>query len=100
MIKRLFFFAALAVVTAAPLFAQDDDIDAQIKKAMENPNQPAPKNPNMKQLETQAMADIAKAETEEKTEAAKQKAADQAVVDAKGKVLFAEWTWQVQQFTE
>src|SRR5437763_7077685 len=99
MIKRLFFFAALAVVTATPLFAQDDDIDAQIKKAMENPNQPDPKNPNVKQLEKQAMADIAKAEAEEKAEAAKQKAAAQAVVDAKGPVSLPEWTPQVPQFT-
>jgi hypothetical protein len=99
MIKRLLFFAALAVVTATSLFAQDDDIDAQIKKAMENPNQPAPKNPNMKQLEKQAMADIAKADAEEKAEAAKQKAAAQAVVDMKGPVSLPEWTPQVPQFT-
>jgi hypothetical protein len=99
MIKRLFFLAALAVVTATPLFAQDDDIDAQIKKVMENPNQPAPKNPNMKQLEKQAMADIAKAEAEEKAEAAKQKAAAQAVVDVKGPVSLPQWTPQVPQFT-
>jgi beta-galactosidase GanA len=99
MIKRLLFFAALAVVTAIPLFAQDDDIDAQIKKAMENPNQPAPKNPKMKQLEKQAMEDITNAEAEEKAEAAKQKAAAQAVVDVKGPVSLPEWTPQVPQFT-
>jgi hypothetical protein len=99
MIKRLLFFAALAVVTATPVFAQDDDIDARIKKAMENPNQPAPKNPNMKQLEKQAMADIATAEAEEKAEAARQKAAAQAVVDVKGPVSLPEWTPQVPQFT-
>ena len=99
MIKRLLFFAALAVVTAIPLFAQDDDIDAQIKKAMENPNQPAPKNPKMKQLEKQAMEDITNAEAEEKAEAAKQKAAAQAVVDVKGPVSLPEWTPQVPQLT-
>jgi hypothetical protein len=99
MIKRLLFFAALALVTATPLFAQDDDIDAQIKKAMENPNKPAPKNPNTKQMEKEAMADIAKAEAEEKAEAAKQKAAAQALVDVKGPVSLPEWTPQVPQFT-
>jgi hypothetical protein len=99
MIKRLLFFAALALVTATPLFAQDDDIDAQIKKAMENPNKPAPKNPNMKQMEKDAMADIAKAEAQEKAEAAKQKAAAQAVVDVKGPVSLPEWTPQVPEFT-
>jgi hypothetical protein len=99
MIKRLLFFAALALVTATPLFAQDDDIDAQIKKAMENPNKPAPKNPNMKQMEKEAMADIAKAEAEEKAEAAKQKAAAQALVDVKGPVALPDWTPQVPQFT-
>jgi hypothetical protein len=99
MIKRLLFFAALALVTATPLFAQDDDIDAQIKKAMENPNKPAPKNPNMKQMEKDAMADIAKAEAQEKAEAAKQKAAAQALVDVKGSVSLPEWTPQVPEFT-
>jgi hypothetical protein len=99
MIKRLLFFATLSLATATPLFAQDDDIDAQIKKAMENPNKPAPKNPNMKQMEKEAMADIAKAEAEEKAEAAKQKAAAQALVDVKGPVSLPEWTPQVPQFT-
>jgi hypothetical protein len=99
MIKRLLFVATLTLVTAIPLFAQDDDIDAQIKKAMENPNKPAPKNPNMKQMEKEAMADIAKAEAEEKAEAAKQKAAAQALVDVKGPVSLPEWTPQVPQFT-
>ena len=99
MIRRLLFVAAVALATAIPLFAQDDDIDAQIKKAMENPNKPAPKNPNMKQMEKEAMADIAKAEAEEKVEAAKQKAAAQALVDVKGPVSLPEWTPQVPQFT-
>src|SRR5437868_11210876 len=99
MIRRLLFFAALALVTATPLLAQDDDIDAQIKKAMENPNKPAPKNPNMKQMEKEAMADIAKAEAEEKAEDAKQKAAAQALVDVKGPVTLPEWTPQVPQFS-
>src|SRR5207302_8813240 len=92
---RLFLCAALALVSATRGFAQDkDDIDAQIKKAMENPNKPAPKNPNMKQMEKDAMADIAKAEAEaeDKAEAAKQKAAAQALVDVKGPVALAKWT--------
>jgi len=96
---RLFLCAALAFITATPLFAQDDDIDAQIKKAMENPNKPAPKNPNMKELEKDAMANIANAEAEEKAEAAKQKAAAQALVDANGPVALPDWTPQVPQFT-
>jgi hypothetical protein len=91
--------AALALVTAAPLFAQEDDIDAQIKKAMENPNKRAPKNPNMKELEKDAMANIAQAEAEENAETAKQKAAAQALVDVKGPVSLPEWTPQVPQFT-
>jgi hypothetical protein len=97
--RRLLFVATLTLATATPLFAQDDDIDAQIKKAMENPNKPAPKNPNMKQMEKDAMADIAKAEAEDKAEAAKQKAAAQALVDVKGPVALPEWTPQVPQFT-
>ncbi len=99
MIRHLFLLAALALITATPGFAQDDDIDAQIKKAMENANKPAPKNPNMKQMEKEAMADIAKAEAEEKAEAAKRKAAAQAVVDVKGPVSLPDWTPQVPQFT-
>src|SRR6266446_9966135 len=99
MIRHLFLLAALALITPTPLFAQDDDIDAQIKKAMENENKPAPKNPNMKQMEKEAMADIAKAEAEEKAEAAKRKAAAQAVVDVKGPVSLPDWTPQVPQFT-
>lgn len=99
MIKRLLFFATLALVIPIRLSAQDDDIDARIKKAMENPNKPAPKNPNMKQMEKDAMADIAKAEAQEKAEAAKQKAAAQAVVDVKGPVSLPEWTPQVPEFT-
>ena len=99
MIKRLFLLAVLALITATPGFAQDDDIDAQIKKAMENANKPAPKNPNMKQMEKEAKADIAKAEAEQKAEEAKQQAAAQAVVDVKGPVSLPDWTPQVPQFT-
>ena len=99
MIRQLSLLAALALITATPGFAQDDDIDAQIKKAMENANKPAPKNPNMKQMEKEAMADIAKAEAEQKAEEAKQKAAMQAVVDVKGPVSLPDWTPQVPQFT-
>jgi hypothetical protein len=99
MIKRLFLLAALALITATPGFAQDDDIDAQIKKAMENANKPAPKNPNMKQMEKEAKAQIDQAEAENKAEEAKQKAAAQAIVDVKGPVSLPDWTPQVPQFT-
>jgi hypothetical protein len=100
MIKRqLVLFAVSLLIIGASGFAQDDDIDAQIKKAMENANKAAPKNPNMKQLEKEAMADIAKADAENKAEAAKQKAAAQALVDVKGPVSLPDWTPQVPQFT-
>jgi hypothetical protein len=99
MIKHLSLLAALALITTTPGFAQDDDIDAQIKKAMENANKPAPKNPNMKQMEKEAKADIDKMEAEQKAEDAKQKAAMQAIVDVKGPVSLPDWTPQVQQFT-
>jgi hypothetical protein len=99
MTKPLLCFAALAVLAITPLFAQDDDIDAQIKKAMENANKPAPKNPNMKQMENEARAQIDQAEAEEKAEEAKKKAAMQAVVDVKGPVSLPDWTPQVPQFT-
>ena len=101
---RLFLCAALAFVSATGGFAQDkDDIDAQIeaqmKEALKDPNKPAPKNPNMKELEKDAMANIAKAEAEEKAEAAQKKAAAQALIDAKGPVALPDWTPQVPQFT-
>jgi hypothetical protein len=101
---RLFLCAALVLITTTRGFGQDKDdldaqIDAQLKAALKDPNKPAPKNPNMKQMEKEAMADIAKAEAEEKAEAAKQKAAAQAVVDVKGPVSLPEWTPQVPQFT-
>ena len=99
MIKRLPFFAALAVVTATPLFAQDDDIDAQIKKAMEDVNKPAAKKPDMEKMERETKAQIDQAEAENKAEDAKQKAAMQAVVDVKGPVSLPDWTPQVPQFT-
>src|SRR6266446_5181727 len=98
MIRRLFFVVALALVTTVPVLAQEDDIDAAMKKAMKNANKPDSKA-DMKKLEKQAMADIAKAEAENKAEEAKQKAATQAVVDAKGPTSFPDWTPQVPQFT-
>src|SRR5260370_25508918 len=98
MIRRLFFVVALTLVTTVPVLAQEDDIDAAMKKAMENANKPASKA-DMKKLEQQAMADIAKAEVENKAEEAKQKAAAQAVVDVKGPTSFPDWTPQVPQFT-
>jgi hypothetical protein len=98
MIKPLFFLTALAVLAITPLFAQDDDIDAQIKKAMENANKPASKA-KMRELEQQAKAQSDQAEAENKADEAKQKAAAQAVVDAKGPTVFPDWTPQVPQFT-
>jgi hypothetical protein len=98
MIRRLFLLAALALITTTPGFAQDDDIDAAMKKAMENANKPASKA-DMKKLEQQAKAQSDQMEAENKAEDAKQKAAAQAVVDAKGPTSFPEWTPQVPQFT-
>jgi hypothetical protein len=102
---RLFLCAALVLISATRGFAQDKDkddidaqIDAQMKAALKDPNKPTPKNPNMKQMEKEAMADIAKAEAEDKAEAAQKKAAAQALVDAKGPVALPDWTPQVPQF--
>ena len=98
MIQRLFFFAALMLITTAPAFAQDDDIDAAMKKAMEDANKPASKA-DMKKLEQQAKAQMDQAEAENKADEAKQKAAAQAMVDMKGPVSLPDWTPQVPQFT-
>jgi hypothetical protein len=98
MIRHLFPFVTLALISTTPVFAQDDDIDAAMKKAMENMNKPASKA-DMKKLEQQAKADIAKADAENKAEETKQKAAAQAVVDAKGPTSFPDWMPQVSQFT-
>src|SRR5438552_15515066 len=99
MIRRLFLFAALALITTTPCFAQDDDIDAQIKKAMEDVNKPAAKKPDVEKLEQQAKAQSDQMEAENKAEEAKQKAAAQAVVDVKGPVSLPDWTPQVPQFS-
>ena len=98
MMRRLFLLAALALITTTPGFAQDDDIDAAMKKAMENANKPASRA-DMKKLEQQAKAQSDQMEAENKAEEAKQKAAAQAVVDAKGPTSFPDWTPQVPQFT-
>ena len=86
---------------AIPAFAQDDDIDAQMKaamkQAMENANKPASKA-DMKKMEQEAKAQSDKAEAENKAEEAKQKAAAQAVVDAKGPTSLPDWTPQVPEF--
>src|SRR5437764_8639421 len=97
MIRRLFLLAALAVITTTPCFAQDDDIDAQIKKAMEDVNKPAAKKPDMEKMERETKAQIDQAEAENKAEEAKQKAAAQAVVDMKGPVSLPDWTPPVPQ---
>ena len=99
---RLFFsIVALVLVASIPAFAQDDDIDAAIKKemqkTMENANKPASKA-DMKKLEEGANADIAKADAENKAEEAKQKAAVQAVVNSKDPVSFPAWAPQVPEF--
>src|SRR5438309_6304604 len=98
MIRRLFLFAAVTLITTITAFGQDDDIDAAMKKALENANKPASKA-DMKKLEEQANAQIKEAEAENKAEEAKQKAAAQAIVDAKGPSTFPDWTPQVPQFT-
>lgn len=79
-------------------FAQDDDIDAAMKKALEDANKPASKA-DMKKLEQEAKAQIDQAEAENKAEETKQKATAQAVVDAKGPTSLPDWTPQVPQFT-
>ena len=99
MIRRLFLLAALALITTTPCFAQDDDIDAAMKKAMEDVNKPAAKKPDMEKMERETKAQIDQAEAENKAEEAKQKAAAQAVVDVKGPVSLPDWTPQVPQFT-
>src|SRR5438270_10981868 len=98
MIRHLFSIVALALITTIPALAQEDDIDAAMKKAMENANKPASKA-DMKKLERQAKAQMDQMEAENKTEEAKQKAVAQAVVDAKGPTTFPHWTPQVPQFT-
>jgi hypothetical protein len=100
MIRRLFLLAALALITTTPGFAQEDnDIDAAMKKAMEDVNKPAAKKPDMEKMERETKAQIDQAEAEQKAEEAKQKAAMQAVVDVKGPVSLPDWTPQVPQFT-
>src|SRR6266513_3777897 len=98
MIRRLFLLAALALITTTPGFAQDDDIDAAMKKAMENANKPASKA-DMEKMQRETKAQIDQAEAENKAEEAKQKAAGQAVLDVKGPVSLPDWTPQVPQFT-
>src|SRR5439155_23744318 len=98
MIRRLFLFAAVTLITTIAAFGQEDDIDAAMKKAMENANKPASKA-DMKKLEQQAKAQMDQMEAENKADEAKQKAAAQAVVDAKRPTTFPDWTPQVPQFT-
>src|SRR5437870_8517310 len=98
MIGRLFLFAAVTLITTIVAFGQEDDIDAAMKKAMENANKPASKA-DMKKLEQQAKAHMDQMEAENKADEAKQKAAAQAVVDAKGPTTFPDRTPQVPQFT-
>src|SRR5260370_33504257 len=99
MIRRLFLCTALALISTTYCFAQDNDIDAQIKKAMEDVNKPAAKKPDMEKMERETKAQIDQAEAEQKAEEAKQKAAMQAVGDVKGPVSLPDWTPPVPQFT-
>jgi hypothetical protein len=99
MIRRFFLVSALALITTIPALAQDDDIDAAMKKAMENANKPAAKRPDMEKMERETKAQMNEAEAENEAEETKQKAAAQAVVDAKGPTSFPDWTPQVPQFT-
>src|SRR5438067_2100320 len=57
MIRHLFSIVALALLITIPALAQEDDIDAAMKKAMENANKPASKA-DMKKLEQQAKAQM------------------------------------------
>ena len=98
MIRRLFLIAALPLMTTTLGFAQDNDIDAVMKKALEDANKPASKA-DMKKLEEQAKAQIDQAEAENKAEETKRKAAAQSVVDAKGPTSFPNWMPEVPQFT-
>src|SRR5438132_4015268 len=65
---------------------------------MENANKPTSKA-DLKKLEQMAKSQIDEAEAENKAEETKQKAAAEAVVDAKGPTSFPDWTPQVPQFT-
>jgi hypothetical protein len=98
MMKRIAFAAALAIAVAIPLFAEDDDIDAQMKKAMENLDKPAASKADMNKLQEQAMSQIHEAEAENKAEDAEKKAAVQKLVDQKGPASFPDWTPAVPQF--
>ena len=99
---RLFLCLGLVLISTTRGFPQDKDIDseidAQMKAAMENANKPA-KKADMDKMEREAKAQIDQAETENKAEEAKQKAAVQALVDAKGPVSLPDWTPQVPEFT-
>ena len=53
MLKRLLILTGLTIFTICFAFAQDDDIDAAMKKALETANQPASKA-DMKKLDQQA----------------------------------------------
>jgi hypothetical protein len=102
MFKPLFLFPAfgLALMASAVLvFAQDDDIDAQMKKAMQDMNKPAANKADMKKLQKQAMDQINQAEAEDKAEEAKKKAEVQPLVDQKGPASLPDWTPPVPQFT-
>lgn len=99
MTKRFALAVAAAFAVAIPVFAQDDEIDAQIKKALENPNKPAASKADMKKLEAESTKQINEAEAENKAEDAEKKAAVQKLVDQKGPASFPDWTPAVPQFT-
>jgi len=99
MIRHLFASVALALIIIGPALAQEDDFDAAMKKAMQNINKPAASQADMKKLEQQSKAQMAQMVAENQAEEAKQKAAAQAVVDAKGPTSFPDWTPAIPQFT-
>jgi antitoxin component of MazEF toxin-antitoxin module len=101
MITRIVVLLFTALVLTLPARSQDDvDIDEQIKKAMAAPPKSAAE---MKEMQKKAEAQMKemtaendKAEAEQK---AKDKAAAQAALKAKGPIALPDWTPQVPQFT-
>jgi hypothetical protein len=80
---------AAALIIGAPLvYSQDKESEEQLKQATEAAKKMGLKMPDMKELND-----------ENDKEEAKEKAAVQAVVDAKGPVTLPDWTPKVPQFT-
>jgi hypothetical protein len=91
---------ALVLALSHTLRADDPDIDAEMKKVLQNPNASATgSKADMKKLQKQAMDQINQAEAENKAEEAKKKAELQALVDQKGPATLPDWAPAVPQFT-